>query len=181
MDTQKGAAMYSVGDKVVHPGYGPGVIRDIERRQVIGEAKRYYVIDMQSGGGTLMTPVANADDVGLRPAISSTSLERLLNSLKDAPHALSEDFKERQTEVEERLKTGDVFDTAQVLLDLACHGQDHNLTKRDMQLMQRAGELVAGEVALVKEIDVKAAHEQIQAILAETVHERSSQLSGMQL
>ena len=164
--------MYSVGDKVVHPGYGPGVIRDVERRQVIGEAKRYYVIDMQAGGGTLMTPVAGADEVGLRPAISHASLKRLFRSLTQPPRALSEDFRERQTEVEEQLKTGDVFETARVLRDLAWHGQDHGLTKRDTQLMQRAEELVAGEVALVKEIEVKTALDEVQAILSEAMREK---------
>lgn len=164
--------MYSVGDKVVHPGYGPGVIRDVERRQVIGEAKRYYVIDMQAGGGTLMTPVAGADEVGLRPAISHASLKRLFRSLTQPPRALSEDFRERQTEVEEQLKTGDVFETARVLRDLAWHGQDYGLTKRDMQLMQRAEELVAGEVALVKDIEVKTALDEVQAILSEAMREQ---------
>jgi CarD family transcriptional regulator len=173
--------MYSVGDKVVHPGYGPGIIRHVERRQVIGEAKRYYVIDMQSGGGTLMTPVAKADEVGLRPAISSKLMERLLHSLKEAPRTLSEDFKERQTEIEERLGVGDLFITAQVLVDLTWHSQDHNLTKRDTQLMQRAEELVAGEMALVKEIEMKAAHEEIQSILAEAVRERREELASLQL
>jgi CarD family transcriptional regulator len=164
--------MYSVGDKVVHPGYGPGVIRDVERRQVIGEAKRYYVIDMQAGGGTLMTPVAGADEVGLRPAISHASVKRLYRSLTEPPRSLSEDFRERQTEVEEQLKTGDVFETARVLRDLAWHGQDHGLTKRDMQLMQRAEELVAGEVALVKETEVKTAQDEVQAILSEAMREQ---------
>ena len=163
--------MYSVGDKVVHPGYGPGVIRDIERRQVIGEAKRYYVIDMQAGGGTLMTPVAGADDVGLRPAINGALVERLLQALTEAPRTLSEDFRERQTEIEEQLKTGDVFATADLLRDLTWHGQDHGLTKRDMQLMQRAEELVGGEVALVRGIEVKDAIDQMRAILAESMRE----------
>lgn len=166
--------MYSVGDKVVHPGYGPGVIRDIERRQVIGKAKRYYVIDMQAGAGTLMTPVAGADDVGLRPAINNAQVNRLLKSLEDPPRALSEDFRERQTEVEEQLKLGDVFLTATLLRDLTWHGQDHGLTKRDMQLVQRAEELVGGELALVRDIDVKEAIEQVQAILAEAIRERST-------
>jgi len=173
--------MYSVGDKVVHPGYGPGIITDVERRQVIGEAKRYYVIDMQSGGGTLMTPVAKADDVGLRPAVSPASLEELLHSLTETPRILSGDFKERQTEIEERLRIGDVFITAEALRDLAWHGQRHNLTKRDTQLKQRAEELVAGEVALVKEIELKAALEQVQAILAEAVREDADQLAGLQI
>ena len=167
--------MYSVGDKVVHPGYGPGVIKDIERRQVIGEAKRYYVIDMQAGGGTLMTPVAGADEVGLRPAISNASLRRLFRSLREAPRPLSEDFRERQTEVEERLKVGDIFETARVLRDLAWHGKQHGLTKRDMQLMQRAEELVAGELALIREIEVKAAQDELQASLSEAMRERATE------
>ncbi len=70
--------MFSVGDKVVHPGYGPGVITGVERRKVIGEAKRYYVIDMLAGGTTLMTPVAQAENVGLRPAINDKQIEHLL-------------------------------------------------------------------------------------------------------
>jgi CarD family transcriptional regulator len=126
---------------------------------------------MQAGGGTLMTPVAGADEVGLRPAISHASVKRLFRSLTEPPRALSEDFRERQTEVEEQLKTGDVFETARVLRDLAWHGQDHGLTKRDLQLMQRAEELVAGEVALVKEIEVKTAQDEVQAILTEAMRE----------
>jgi CarD family transcriptional regulator len=173
--------MYSVGDKVVHPGYGPGIIRDVERRQVIGEAKRYYVIEMQSGGGTLMTPVAKADEVGLRPAVSPAKLKKLLHSLTESPQLLSEDFKERQTEIEERLRVGDVFTSAEALRDLAWHGQLHNLTKRDTQLMQRAEELVAGEVALVEEIELKAAHEQVQAILAEAVRQETETLASLQV
>ena len=168
--------MYSVGDKVVHPGYGPGVITDVERRQVIGEAKRYYVIDLQAGGGTgtLMTPVAGADDVGLRPAISQASVDLLFRSLTEAPRALSVDFRERQTEVEEQLRIGDVFNSARVLRDLVWHGHDHGLTKRDMQLVQRAEELVGGEVALVRDIDVKVAIDEIQAVLAEAMSEPST-------
>jgi CarD family transcriptional regulator len=163
--------MYAVGDKVVHPGYGPGVIRDVERRQVIGEAKRYYVIDLQAGGGTLMTPVAGADDVGLRPAISPTEVKRLLNSLTNMPSTLSEDFKERQTEIEEQLKAGDVFVTARVYRDLSWYGRNHGLTKRDTQLLQRAEELVAAELALIGDTEVTVAAGQMQQALEESMQD----------
>jgi CarD family transcriptional regulator len=166
--------MYAVGDKVVHPGYGPGVIRDIDRREMIGEPKRYYVIDMQDGGATLMTPVAKADEVGLRLAISKASIKKLFQSLSESPHTLSEDFKERQTEIEEQLKTGDIYITAKVLRDLAWHGREHNLTKRDTELLQRAEDLIASEVALVEGTDVKVAIEQLQATLAEAVRQAST-------
>ena len=167
--------MYTVGDKVVHPGYGLGVIRDIDRREMIGEPKRYYVIDMQDGGATLMTPVAKADEVGLRLAISKASVKKLFQSLGESPHTLSEDFKERQAEIEEQLKTGDIYVTAQALRDLTWHGQEHNLTKRDAELLQRAEDLIASELALVEGIDVKVVIEQLQATLGEAVRQASAE------
>jgi RNA polymerase-interacting CarD/CdnL/TRCF family regulator len=84
------------------------------------------------------------------------------------------DFRERQTEVEEQLRIGDVFNSTRVLRDLVWHGHDHGLTKRDMQLVQRAEELVGGEVALVRDLDVKAAIDEIQAVLAEAMSEPST-------
>lgn len=165
--------MYSVGDKVVHPGYGPGVITGIERRQVIGEAKQYYVIDMLSGGGTLMTPVAGADQIGLRLAISGRTVKKVLGLLTSEPDALSSDFRERQAGIEERLKNGDAFAAAKVMRDLNWYGQVQGLTKRDMQLMQRAEELLAGELALAEETEVKEAIDQVQAILAEAVRDQA--------
>ncbi len=166
--------MYAAGDKVVHPGYGPGVIVGIERRQMLGEEKQYYVIDMLAGGGTLMTPVAKADEIGLRPAMNNASLEQLFEMLSEMPDTLSEDFRERQTSVEERLKEGDVFVTAAVMRDLAWYGQTHGLTKRDLQLMQRAEELVAGELALVEELETKDAITRVQSLMEEVIAAQES-------
>ncbi|MFC2046318.1 CarD family transcriptional regulator [Chloroflexota bacterium] len=165
--------MYSVGDKVVHPGYGPGVITGVERRQVIGEEKRYYVIDILTGGTTLMTPVAQAKNVGLRPALSDAEVKRLLRVLKKPPNALSFDFRERQNFIEERLKESDVFVTAEVMRDMTWYGQTRGLTKRDTQLLQRAEELVGGELALIWDVDVAEATDQVQAILAEVIRKKT--------
>jgi len=168
--------MYSIGDKVVHPGYGPGVITAIERRQVIGEAKRYYVIDMMASSGTLMTPVRQADKVGLRPAISDSSVDGLLRSLTKAPNSLPTDFRERQDQIEERLKDRNIYETAALIRDLAWYDQVHGLTKRDGQYRQRAEELLAAELALVEGIEVKAALEQVQTTVAEGVQSRLAQV-----
>jgi CarD family transcriptional regulator len=159
--------VYSVGDKVVHPDRGPGVITGVELRQIVGQAKRYYVIDLLVGGATLFTPVARAEEVGLRPAIDDASWERLFNLLSERPSALPPDFRERQTKVDERLKTNDVFTAAGVIRDMTWHGQVHNLTKRDTELLQRAEELVAGELALVLEIEIKEATERVRTIVAQ--------------
>jgi CarD family transcriptional regulator len=166
--------MYAVGDKVVHPGYGPGVITAIERREVLAEAKRYYVIEMLGGVGTLMTPVAQADKVGLRLAVSGSSLERLLNSLTKRPRTLPADYRERQLEIEERLKQGDIFVTAKAIRDLAWYGHVHDLTRRDAQLMQRAEELLAAELALVEDVEIKVALDRVQTVVAQAMRDRQA-------
>jgi CarD family transcriptional regulator len=164
--------MYAVGDKVVHPGYGPGVIKGIERRQVIGEEKDYYIIEILTGDATLMTPVAQADKVGLRPALGDASVRRVLEVLSEAPDSLSENFRERQLDIDERLKEGDVFVTARIMRDMAWYSHSNDLTKRDVQLMQRAEEIVAGELALAKGIEVKEALEDMQAILEDAINDQ---------
>jgi CarD family transcriptional regulator len=163
------AKMYAVGDKVVHPGYGPGVIKGIERRQVIEEAKDYYIIEIIANGATLMTPVAQADKVGLRLAIGDASVKRLFALLSEAPDHLSDDFRERQFVVDERLKESDIFVTAEVIRDMAWYGHVNDLTKRDTQLLQRAEELVAGELALAQGIEIEEALQQMESVLAEAM------------
>ena len=167
--------MFSVGDKVVHPGYGPGIITAIEHRQVIGEAKRYYVIDMLIGGTTLMTPVAKSEDVGLRLALDDAGVEKLLASLAEPPDTLVNDFRERQNDIEERLKDTDVFAATKVVRDMSWFGRLHGLTKRDTQLLQKAEELVGGELALLRGLDIKEAVEQVQAVMAEAIQEATEE------
>jgi len=161
--------MFLAGDKVVHPGYGPGVIRCIERRQIVGEEKQYYIIDMMTGGGTLMTPVTRANEIGLRSAISRAKAAALLKMLSEEPSPLPGDFKERQAGVQECLNEGDIFKSAGVIRDLAWHGHKRGLTKRDQQLKEKAEELVAGELALVKGIPLKEALEQMEAALVAAI------------
>lgn len=167
--------MFAVGDKVVHPGYGPGVIKGIERRQVIGDAKDYYIIEIQANDATLMTPVAKADKIGLRQAIGDASIKQLFKILSETPEDLSDDFRERQQYVDERLKEGDIFITAAVIRDMAWYGHFSDLTKRDTQLLQRAEELVAGELALSRGIQIDEALEQMQAILADAIADQEEE------
>ncbi len=164
--------MFAVGDKVVHPGYGPGVIVAIECRRVLQEEKRYYVIDMLTGGGRLTTPVRQAGKVGLRLAMSDASVQRLFETLTSAPQALPGDFRKRQEVIQNRLRDGNIFAVADVVRDLAWHDKVYGLTKRDAQLMQRAEGILAAELALVKEIEVKEALAEVQSTVAEAVQSR---------
>ena len=82
---------FSVGDKVVHPRYGPGAITRIERKELTDGVKCYYVIVMSNQGLTLQIPVGRADEVGLRLAMAQSRLPRVLVILQGRPHPLPQD------------------------------------------------------------------------------------------
>jgi CarD family transcriptional regulator len=140
---------FSVGDKVVHPRHGPGWIAGIERRELLDGTKRYYVIEIPGQGLTLHVPVIKADEVGVRPAMSQSRLPQVLSMLRNRPHPLPEDYRERQEQICAQLKTGRVMQLARVVRDLTWHQAQAHLTRIDAEYLKQGREFLAGEMALV--------------------------------
>ncbi len=156
---------YAVGDKVVHPHHGPGRIASIERREFMEEPKHYYVIEIPAQGLILHVPKRKADTIGVRPAMAQKQLRRVLEILRSRPEKLPEDYKERQEEIWEKLKTGHPFQIAEAVRDLTWHQKDSHLTKKDTDYLDRGRKLLAAEMALVSDTEVDEASKQIEATL----------------
>jgi CarD family transcriptional regulator len=156
---------YAVGDKVVHPYHGPGRIASIERREFLEEPKHYYVIEIPGQGLTLHVPKRKADTIGVRPAMAQEQLRRVLEILRSRPEQLPDDYKERQEEIWEKLKTGHPLQIAEVVRDLTWHQKDSHLTKKDTDYLDRGRKLLAAEMALVSDTEVDEASKQIEATL----------------
>ena len=118
-----------------------------------------------------MTPVARAGELGLRRALDRPALDHLLKRMHTPPATLSSDFRERQANIEERLKGADLEAAVEVMRDLVWHDELHRLTERDSKLLQRAEVLLAGEIALVDGIDIDEARTRLHARMAEIVAE----------
>jgi CarD family transcriptional regulator len=157
---------FSVGDEVVHPHRGPGRIVDVERKEFIGQEKRYYVIEIPFDEMTVHVPVGKVEEVGLRPAMTRAKVARVLDTLRSKPYQLAKNYKERQETVWEKLRTGRPVATAEAVRDLTWHGQRANLTKKDSELLQRGQDFLAAEMALVSDIDISEANERIESALA---------------
>ena len=140
---------FSVGDKVVHPQYGPGQIAGIVSRELIDGVKSYYIIDIPGQGLTLHVPVLKAEELGMRPAMPLSMLLQVLSTLRSKPCRLPDDAKERQGQVGADIKTGEVLPLARVVRDLTWHRQRARLTKRDTDLLKQGQERLAAEMALV--------------------------------
>jgi len=160
---------FSVGDKVVHPHYGPGWIADIERRELLAGTKRYYVIEIPGQGLTVHLPVGKADEVGVRLAVAQSRLPLVLSKLRSRPHLLSEDYRERQEQICAQLNTGQVMQLARVVRDLTWHRKRAHLTKTDSGYLKRGCDLLAAEMALVSGDDVSDVSKLIDATMTAVV------------
>ena len=156
---------FSIGDKVVHPQYGPGKIVSAEHRELMEGLEHYYVIELLIDDSTLFIPMRKMDELGVRPVMSHAKLTRVLSSLRATPKRLSKDFKVRQARIREKLATARPIKVAEAIRDLIGRRRRSHLTKVDERLLKRGRELLATEMALVNGIDVVNAHQTIDAAL----------------
>lgn len=160
---------FSVGDKVVHPHHGPGRITGVERKDLLGGEKRYYVIEIPTKELTVYVPLRKIDQAGVRPAMSQAKLSDVLDKLRTKPRHLPEDYKERQEQVWEMLKTGLVMPIAEVVRDLVWQKKRDHLTKRDADLLAQGQERLAAEMALISGTEVSDMEKTIEDVLADAL------------
>jgi CarD family transcriptional regulator len=165
---------FSVGDKVVHPRYGPGHVVGIERWQHLDSERAYYVIEIPDQALTVRLPVTTANDVGVRSALAPSNLPQVLSTLRSKPQQLPDDYKERQEQIDEKVKTGHVMQLAQVVRDLTWHGERAHLTKRDSDLLRHGQDLLAAEMALVSGQAVSDSNKLILSVMTAAVANAAS-------
>lgn len=164
--------MFAVGDTVVHPSYGAGVVVNIRALHTLGrDGKRYYSIRLLSQPETtVMVPLEDEEKAGLRLPMGRARLERLWTILRGDPTELPSDYNKRYVMLKEKVETGDMLEIARVLRDLAWRREARrSLTTRGKRLYETGMELLASEVAGAQGRDYDAAQAEISAQLAATV------------
>lgn len=145
--------MFSVGDKVIHRAHGAGIISMKKEMQITETPHCYLVIQMLGSDSTLMVPQERAEQ-RLRPACKRTTLQRLLtNELASEPQQLPPDYKKRQQYIEEKLKSGETKEWIEVVRDLTYQDEQKSLSQGDQQLLDRAMDLLSGEIALAQGVE----------------------------
>ena len=160
---------FKTGDAVFHPVRGAGVVTGIKNRKWDGEKQRYYTIKLLSHPGTrVMVPASNAKKIGLRHAMSQARLKKVWCVLRDDPQRLPKDHKDRYAVIEEKLHSGDAFEVAGAVRDMAWRRkQEGRLTTKGKRLYDEALMLLVGEIAAVQEIEIEEAKGRVHAKLQE--------------
>jgi len=157
---------FDVGDRVVYPHHGAAVIKKREKRKVDGSNTEYLVLEMAHGELTLSVPVDKADDVGMRPPIGKEEVEDLFELLgkKDIrePANWSRRFKNHQ----EKLKSGDVYQVAEVVRNLALRDQAKGLSAGEKSMFVKARSVLVSELSFALDVSEDDALAQVEAQLA---------------
>jgi CarD family transcriptional regulator len=157
--------MFDTGDKVVHPIHGAGLVKGIKKQDLLEQYHRYYVIDLAVDDRTLMIPVSNAEEIGLRSISQEAVLSKVWHALDATAEKLSDDYKKRQKRIQEKLKTGNVIKVAEVIRDLSALKREDHLTSFDTRLLERAQQFLSSEVALIEGVQVSEAERMIYETL----------------
>ena len=137
--------MFSVGDLVVHPMHGAGVIDDIVRERVAGSTQEYYVFKMPVGGLLLKIPIAKSQLIGLRAIIGRAEAEQLISSIPEIVVDQDSNWNKRYRENLERLKSGDLY---QVLKGLLHRDRRRGLSTGERKMLHAARQILLSELVL---------------------------------
>jgi CarD family transcriptional regulator len=140
---------FQIGDKVIYPNHGLGVIERIEEKTILGTTCGFYSLRIASNETTVLVPVGNADSVGLRRAIGDTEVDRLFRILGDGKIDSQQNWKGRFKDNSEKMRSGSIYDVADVLKSLTLLAKSKNLSFREKRMLDRARFLVVSEISEV--------------------------------
>ncbi len=157
--------MFKVGDHVVYPYHGAGTIEDIEEKNVLGETRSYYVLHFPLLDVKLMLPVDRVHESGLRKVIDQSEIDLLVDSLRNGPDLPTTNHVSR--ELDNLLKTGSIIDAAHLISSLTKKqaARTNGLHLQDRNYLQKAKQMIASELILVKNMTEEQAYEFIDNAL----------------
>ena len=158
---------FRIGEKVVYPNHGIGVIEEVSSKNVNGASEEFYMLRIHANSSLVMVPTANVKNVGLRRIIKKSEVNGLFKLLMDDFFEPETDWKGRFKDHSEKMRTGSIFNVAEVLKSLVYLSYKKSLSFREKRMMDRAKQLIISEVAIVRGLNEKAVEEQIDRMLSE--------------
>jgi len=151
---KKSKKMFKIGDKVSHPSFGVGDVKNIEEKKVLGQEEKYYILKLMVNEMTLMVPVNKAEEIGLRYIIDPKTVPEVLNVLR---HKMDDEmdgnYKQRIRSQTEMVDSGDILKVAQVVKNYTHRDNVEKLSSTERGLYDRARKILVGEISVACNIE----------------------------
>lgn len=156
---------FNIGDKVVYPMHGAGIIEAIEEKEVLGERHKYYVMKLPIGDMKVMIPMDNVAELGLRQVIDGEGVQKVFHILRGEQTAMSQNWNRRYRANMEKIKSGDIFEVAEVVRNLAIRDREKGLSTGERKMLDNARQILISELVLAQD----TTEEQVETALNEVL------------
>lgn len=158
--------MFNIGDKVVYPMHGAGIIEAIEEKEILGERQKYYVVRMPIGDMKVMIPLNNIKEIGVREVAGAEEIDEVLNILQGEKSTMSTNWNRRYRANMEKIKSGNIFQIAEVVRNLALREKEKGLSTGERKMLENAKHILVSEIVLSKDIEEDEALQFIEGVFA---------------
>ena len=158
--------MYQIGDKVVHPMHGAGVIDSIVQRKVAGKLEDFYLLKLSVGSMTVMIPTGNTQEIGVRPIVSSEEAKKLIQALENIEVDMTQNWNRRYRENMVRLKSGDLLEVARVVKGLLLREEQRGLSNGERKMLRTAKQILISELVLAQSLPYETVEDNIDTVLS---------------
>lgn len=145
--------MFNIGDKVVYPMHGAGIIEAIEEKEILGESQRYYVMRMPVGDMKVMIPMSKVDSIGLREIVDEKTISEVIERLANGSSDVSSNWNRRYRANLDKMKSGDIYDLADVVRCLMLRDKEKGLSTGERKMLDNARQILISELVLAKEME----------------------------
>jgi CarD family transcriptional regulator, regulator of rRNA transcription len=159
---------FEIGDNVVYPHHGAGKVLRKELKEVLGERREYLTIKILHNDMTVMVPTENAALAGLRRVIDEETVQKVLAVLQDECSEMPKNWNRRFKHNRDKIKTGDIYELAEVVRNLAIRESQKGLSTGEKQMYTRAKKILASELMYALEMNEEEVEEHLQELLTES-------------
>lgn len=157
--------MFEVGDKVVYPHHGAGTVVKKESREVLGQTRDYLTIQILHNDMVVNVPCENAEKVGLRHVIEEDVVSHVLKALTGGSTEMPKNWNRRFKHNRDKMKTGDIFELAEVVKNLSLRDNEKGLSTGEKQMFVKAKKILASELMYAKTMSEDEAAEWLEGVL----------------
>ena len=158
--------MFDVGDKVVYPHHGAGTVIKKEKREILGQTREYLTIQILHNDMTVNVPTESAEKVGLRTVIDEDLVNLVVKALTGGSTEMPKNWNRRFKHNRDKMKTGDIFELAEVVRNLSLRDHEKGLSTGEKQMFVKAKKILASELMYAKGMDEEEAAEWLDGVLA---------------
>jgi CarD family transcriptional regulator len=164
---------FELGDNVVYPHHGAGKVLKKERKKMFGEEREYLTIKILHNDMTVMVPCENAGKAGLRRVIDEDTVKKVLAVLSDEVSEMPKNWNRRFKHNRDKIKTGDIYELAEVVRNLAIREHEKGLSTGEKQMFTRAKKILASELMYALDKDEDAAEAYLDELLSDSATDKA--------